>query len=300
MLISKFLSPKNDYAFKQIFGKEKNQAILIHFINDILNFQGPDAIQTVKFLNPNQHPDIAFRKQSLIDVLCEDQQGRQHIIEMQVAKTKGFEKRAQYYAARAYSQQLNQSNEYEQLKGVIFIAITDFVMFPDKSNYYSTHWILDNQSYSYGLKDFSFTFLELPKFHKQSHELTTTLEKWMYFFKHAEHTGEAESIEVAGQDTIILQAYEALNRFNWSDNELKIYEQETKRDRDARAIVAQQVSDAEARGETRGEARGEARGIDKTIEVIKLLNKGLSLSEIAVQIGVTEEAVTAIANKLLS
>ena len=43
MLITKFLNPKNDYAFKRIFGTKRNQDILIHFINDILGFSG-DAV----------------------------------------------------------------------------------------------------------------------------------------------------------------------------------------------------------------------------------------------------------------
>ena len=32
MAITKFLDPKNDYAFKRIFGTEKNKDILIHFL----------------------------------------------------------------------------------------------------------------------------------------------------------------------------------------------------------------------------------------------------------------------------
>lgn len=32
-MFSKFLDPKNDVAFKKIFGTEKNQDILIHFLN---------------------------------------------------------------------------------------------------------------------------------------------------------------------------------------------------------------------------------------------------------------------------
>jgi hypothetical protein len=31
MLATKFLDPKNDVAFKKIFGTEKNKDILIHF-----------------------------------------------------------------------------------------------------------------------------------------------------------------------------------------------------------------------------------------------------------------------------
>ena len=40
MALSKFLDPKNDFCFKQIFGTEKNKDILIHFLNDILKYEG--------------------------------------------------------------------------------------------------------------------------------------------------------------------------------------------------------------------------------------------------------------------
>ena len=127
-MMNKFLDPKNDFAFKKIFGTEKNKDILIHFINDMLGFTGDKKIETVSFLKPNMDPDILSKKQSILDVLCADQKGRQYIVEMQVAKTTGFEKRAQYYAAKAYGNQLNQGEKYEKLKEVIFVAITDFVM----------------------------------------------------------------------------------------------------------------------------------------------------------------------------
>ncbi len=105
MALSKFLDPKNDFTFRRIFGTEKNKDILIHFLNDILSFTGKNAIQDIEFLSTIQDPDIASKKQSIVDVLCKDSTGVQWIIEMQVAKTKGFEKRAQYYAAKTYSRQ---------------------------------------------------------------------------------------------------------------------------------------------------------------------------------------------------
>ena len=200
MPLSKFLDPKNDFAFKRIFGSERNKDILIHFINDILRFEGNSKIKEVSLIKTAQDPEIAASKQSLIDVLCSDEMGRKYIIEMQVAKTKGFEKRAQYYAAKAYSQQLNRAEDYANLKEVIFIAIADFVMFEEKESYYSTHYILDENGYSRDLKDFSFTFLELPKFHKTIEELETLLDKWAYFFKHAEETKEQELDKIIGSD----------------------------------------------------------------------------------------------------
>ena len=37
MTIVRYLDPKNDIAFKKIFGTEKNKDVLLHFLNDILS-----------------------------------------------------------------------------------------------------------------------------------------------------------------------------------------------------------------------------------------------------------------------
>lgn len=50
MFVSKFLDPKNDFCFKQVFGTEKNKDILIHFLNDILKFEGKERIIDITFL----------------------------------------------------------------------------------------------------------------------------------------------------------------------------------------------------------------------------------------------------------
>jgi hypothetical protein len=68
-------------------------------LNDILGFTGLAAIQDVEFLATILDPEIASKKQSIVDVLCKDSQGSRYIIEIQFTKTKGFEKRVQYYAA---------------------------------------------------------------------------------------------------------------------------------------------------------------------------------------------------------
>lgn len=274
----KFLDPKNDYAFKCIFGTEKNQDILIHFINDIVPFPKDKQIQTVKFLKPNQNPEISSKKQSILDVLCTDEHGRQYIVEMQVVKTRGFEKRAQYYAAKAYSNQLNQGEHYDQLKEIIFVAITDFVMFPDKKEYKSDHVMLDKVTHAHDLKDFYFVFLELPKFNKTMGELNTMVEKWAYFFKHAEETNEKDLSKIAGSDVVIERAYEALNRFSWSESQLFTYEHEEKVDRDNVAALAYALDEAQAKGMAKGIAKGMARGMKKGIEegIEKGIEKGMA------------------------
>ncbi|AAS14247.1 conserved hypothetical protein [Wolbachia endosymbiont of Drosophila melanogaster] len=82
MALSKFLDPKLDLTFKKIFGTEKNKNILIHFLNDILGFTEINTIQEVEFLSTIQDAEIASKKQSIVDVLCRDENGVQVIVEM--------------------------------------------------------------------------------------------------------------------------------------------------------------------------------------------------------------------------
>ncbi len=244
MALSKFLDPKNDISFKRIFGTEKNKDILIHFFNDILGFSGKNAIQDIEFLSTIQDPDIASKKQSIVDVLCRDENGLQVIVEMQVAKTKGFEKRAQYYAAKAYSRQADKGDQYHDLKEIIFIAIADCILFPDKAEYKSNHVILDQNSFEHDLKDFYFVFIELPKFTKtKEDQLENIVEKWCYFFRYAGETREEDLDKIVGSDVIIKRAYEEMNKFNWSEEELLAYEQMKKRIMDEIAAFAEKFDE---------------------------------------------------------
>ncbi|RDD35195.1 transposase [Wolbachia endosymbiont of Cylisticus convexus] len=294
MALSKFLDPKNDISFKRIFGTEKNKDILIHFLNDILGFSGKNAIQDIEFLSTIQDPDIASKKQSIVDVLCRDENGLQVIVEMQVAKTKGFEKRAQYYAAKAYSRQADKGDQYHDLKEIIFIAIADCILFPDKSEYKSKHTIRDEDTNEHDLKDFYFIFIELPKFPKtKEDQLSSIVEKWVYFFRYADETSEEELERIIGSDLIIKRAYEELNRFNWSEKEFIAYEQEIKRIRDEQAVLAQKLDDATHKGRLEGIQIGHEKGRkEREIEVAKnLLKAGISIDIISQTTGLPPDEI---------
>ena len=170
-MLSKFLDPKNDVAFKRIFGTERNKDIIIHFLNDVVKFKCGHKIVNVTFLKTIQDPEIAAKKTSVVDVLCLDSEGHKYIVEMQVSGGREFIKRAQYYASKAYSSQMFKAGKYQDLKEVIFVAIANFVMFPKKTSFKSDHVILDQETHEHDLKDLFFTFIELPKFKKSINEL---------------------------------------------------------------------------------------------------------------------------------
>ena len=290
MLFHKYLNPKNDIAFKRIFGAEKNKKLLLSFLNEVLKNQISLPIEEVVFLKTSQDPDIASKKQSSVDVLCKDKKGVQYIIEMQVAKVSGFEERAQYYAAKAYSSQmLAGDKDYCNLKEVIFIALADYDVFPNKSDYKSEHVILDRKTLENNLKMFSFTFVSLPKFSKTYKELKRDLkdlsleEKWYYFLKNAEATTDSDLEELVGGDIVIREAYKELDRFGWSEEELAIYEGEIKRQLDNAAAEKQIKLDGIAEGREEGRVEGIEEGIkigeEKGIEKGKILTAKAMLSE---------------------
>ena len=292
-MVSKFLDPKNDVAFKKIFGTEKNKNILIHFINDMLCSSKQTKrkpVVDITFLKTNQDPDIAAHKTSIVDVLCRDTEGVNYIVEMQVAKEKGFEKRAQFYAAKTYSSQLLVAGKYYDLKEVIFLAISDKILFPDKKGHKSTHTLRDEETNEQDLKGFSFTFLELEKFHKTIDELKTIQEKWLYFFKHAEETSAEDLEKIIGKDLAIGQAYTALESYSWSEEDLRTYEQWEKYEGAYIASMDQKYDEGEAKGLVKGEAvglaKGEAVGLAKgeakaKIEMAgELLKEGMSIESV--------------------
>ena len=286
-MFTKFLDPKNDIAFRRIFGSERNKDILIHFINDILVFKKAEPIVEVTFLKTIQDPEIATKKTSIVDVLCEDEQGNKYIVEMQVAKEKGFEKRAQYYAAKAYANQANIGGKYENLKEIVFVAIADFIMFEGKAGFKSDHVILDRNSHEHDLKDFSFTFLELPKFKKTVDQLDSITDKWMYFFKGCDETSPEDLAKIIGSDAIIERAYHELDRYYWNETELLSYEQAEKYEGAYNASLAQKFDEGEQKGREEGEkigiAKGEQIGLTKGREeekiamARKMLEKGMDV-----------------------
>jgi predicted transposase/invertase (TIGR01784 family) len=251
-----------------------------------------------------QDPEIAAQKTSIVDILCTDQEGNTYVVEMQIAQEKGFEKRAQYYAAKAYASQLLVGGKYYDLKEVIFVAIADFIMFPQKEAYKSDHIILDQATHDHDLKDFSFTFLELPKFNKTIDELKTPIENWCYFFKHAPETSEKD-ISKLSMYPIIERAYEELNRFSWSPEELLTYDQAEKYEGAHQAALDFQFDKGMEKGIEKGLQEGIEKGMEKGIEkglqegiekgkhdvARALLKRGMPLELVAEATGLTKKTL---------
>jgi predicted transposase/invertase (TIGR01784 family) len=145
---------------------------------------------------------------------------------MQVLNVEGFEKRILYNAAKAYSIQLSQGDQYKLLNPVIALTITDFTMFSEFDAVIS-RFVLKEKDYlvDYPNCDLELVFVELPKFQKTLEQIDTLTEKWMYFLQ---HTRELETIpETMGNVPAIRQAFEVANQANLNRDELEELEHQS-------------------------------------------------------------------------
>jgi len=63
----RFADPKNDLAFKKIFGNSKHKNILISFLNSVLDFKDGKEIVEIELANPYQVPKIPELKEEFLD-----------------------------------------------------------------------------------------------------------------------------------------------------------------------------------------------------------------------------------------
>ncbi|MEZ4827104.1 MAG: Rpn family recombination-promoting nuclease/putative transposase [Bacteroidia bacterium] len=216
----KFADVKNDIAFRKIFGNQNKKEVLISFLNAVLDFGFKHKITDVTIINPYQLPKFRDGKATIIDVKAKDQNGREFIVEMQVADAWGFSKRVLYYTSQGYVSQIDRGEFYDTLNPTIFIGILDFRL-SQNPRYISRHRILDVETGERIMEDMEFNFIELPKFKLGRNDLKTLVEKWVFFIK------EAENLEVIPEeidDPGLLTAFEEANIQTWSQEELEAYD----------------------------------------------------------------------------
>ena len=284
-----FADIKNDIAFRKIFGNEQKTAPLISFLNASLELEGVHQVVSVSIANPYQFPRIAGEKATILDVRATDQTGRKFVVEMQVADKTGFDKRVQYYISRDYSMQIDAGENYPILNPAYFIGILDFPFGTD-TDYHTRHLILNKATSEHLLKDIQFSFIELPKFTKEMYQLETPIDRWTYFIKHSEELHVIP--DFANEDEGLKTAFIEADKYQWSKEELKAYDNVGIKEQDERGekeIIAQKAME---KGEKMGREIGRE---ESTLEVVLEMHKeGFSMQQIAKISKKSEQNITQI------
>ena len=273
----KFLDVKTDFAFKKVFGSEGSKDILISFLNSLVLFPDDETITDLTIVDPYQIPMIKGMKDTYVDVKAKLTNGTTVIIEMQILNVQGMEQRILYNAAKAYSTQLVQGERYHLLNPVIALTITDFMMFPELSEYKSCFRLKEKDHLIDYNGDIELIFIELPKFSKSETELIDITDKWIYFIKNA---GSLEYIpETLSSLPELCHAFSIANEAGLS---LEEQEAQWKR-KDFIMLQKGSIELAEKKGREEGREEGK-------IEVARrLIAKGMSAEEAAEISGVSLE-----------
>src|SRR5699024_3580784 len=127
--LHKLMDLKVDYAFKQLFGSEKNKNITIVFLNAILNRSSENRINEITCVNREIGGEFVEDKESRLDIVVRTQKNELINIEMQLSHQNNMMKRTLYYWARLFTTQIDKGIGYENLLPTITINDCDFALF---------------------------------------------------------------------------------------------------------------------------------------------------------------------------
>ncbi len=250
-----FADPKTDFVFKRIFGAEARKPLLIALLNHLLELDGERLILDVQHLTGDQHVDVAEMKLSIVDVKCTDAAGRRFVVEMQVLKVEGFEKRVVYNASKAYVMQLRNADEYPALCDVVGVTICNFNLWPERDEGgrlkvpMLSRWRMQEQhSGEKGLPQIQYAFLELPKY-SAGDAPETLIDRWAYFFREARNLNV---VPPALSDAPFRDALEVARMATFSPEEWEAYERAKMAEQDARGALTVARQEGVEEGEIKG------------------------------------------------
>ena len=228
---------KIDYAFKQLFGSEKNKEITVVFLNAILQKTGRDTIKEVVFLDKEVGGDHLGDKQSRLDIVVKTQAGEHINIEMQLSNQNNMMKRTLFHWSRLYTDQLQKGQGYHRLLPTITINICNFTLFTNTSAYHSTYHLHDHNQQRLTPEDdvLEIHFIEMTKFFTAWHAdevnvLEDILVRWLLLLgmvdarKHKVYEEIYKELEeLAMKDDRLIEAFTAWEELSKTQEEVIAY-----------------------------------------------------------------------------
>lgn len=274
--MGELLSPKVDFVFKQIFGTEDHQDILLNFLNAVFEDAGQPLMTHVEILNPFLEKDALSDKMSVLDVKARSQTGLLVDIEIQLQNHRNMEQRTLYYWSKLFQGQLSEGGSYRALHKAVTVNILDFDYLPTE-RYHSTFHLHEDVTGLVLTDLLEVHFVELRKIGTQP----AALGRQMLFLT----TKTREGLEaLAMEEPAIKKALTTLEFLSQDERARQLYEDRQK------ALMTYTADIDGAREEGREE--GEQIGIEKVARA--LLRAGDSVDKVMTITGLSREAVDAL------
>ena len=175
----KYVDPKADLTFKKIFGEHSD--LLASLLNALLPLPEDGKIASIEYLTPELVPDDPLHKDTIVDVRCKDQNGRQFIVEMQMIWSPDYNQRVLYNAAKAYSRELPPGGDYNSLKTVYSLNLLNENLDLDVPQWYHHYQMEHREVKGETIDGIQLVFVELKKFKPQSWPERKMAVLWLRF-----------------------------------------------------------------------------------------------------------------------
>ena len=259
---AKYINPFTDFGFKKIFGEEASKELLIDFLNALI----PQAnkIIDLKFKSTEHLGLREADRYAIFDIYCENESNEKFIVELQKAEQNYFKDRTIYYSTFPIREQAEKGQWNYNLSAVFCIGILDFTFDdyenePEKSEV--VHTIKLKNQYGKTFYDkLTYIYVEMPNFNKLEENLSSRLDKWLFFIKNLE---DFQSIPSIFSDEIFEKAFEKAELAKFGQEEMDKYESSLKLYRDLKGVIDTAFIDGRSEGKIEGLEEGRQEGLEE-------------------------------------
>lgn len=252
----RYLDPKADLTFKRVFGEHPD--LVISLLNALLPIKEGEEILSVEYLPSEMVPENPLRKNSIVDVRCRDQQGRQYIVEMQMIWSPEFMQRVLFNSAKAYVRQLKGGEQYELLEPVYSLNLVNEVFEPELKEYYHYYQLVHVLHTERVIDGLHLVFVELPKFTPHTFTEKRMQALWLRFLTEIQ-TNTRQAPQDLLADPQIRKALSIVEESAYTDEQLLGYDKFW----DVISVEKTLFYSANRRGVKQGLAQGLAQGIEQ-------------------------------------
>lgn len=306
--LHKLMDLKVDFAFKQLFGSEKNKAITIVFLNAILQNANRKPIKNISFHNIEVGGEYEHAKQARLDILAVTNDEERINIEIQFNNKYDMVKRSIYYWTHVYGMQLTKRKSYITLRPAIAINIMNFNLFDQTKRFHTIYHLRENEE-KFKLTDvMEFHFIEMPKLIKswQADQLdpwNNALARWLLMLGMVDRRKSKvyedifkELEEIAMKDEVLREAFASWETLSANEEEMLAYLARHKQLMDEEAMVNEaeiRVQEGIEKGRMEGMKEGKKEGKKEVSENIarELLLMGIDDESIMKATGLSKERI---------
>ena len=277
-----------DWAIKRLLRQKANFGVLEGFLTVFLN----ETIKIVDILESEGNQQQSNDKFNRVDIKAKNSKGEIIIVEIQNTSELYYLERVLYGVAKAITEHINLGNTYKEVKKVYSISILYFdlgkgsdYIYVGQNNFVGLH-TQDHLIISTKEKDTivrkspseifpTYILVRVNEFNKVA---KSPLEEWVEYLKNGVISPETQAPGLQ-------EAREKLKYYSMSDAERYAY------DEHINAIMIQNDVLGNARLEGMEEGRAEGRTEEKNNIARKMLANGLSIEQIALITGLTEQEI---------